>query len=175
MCLSCCNNTSAAQNIAAPCLICRRRSRTTASQFDGLLFALSSLRRFRTAIKSPEVCCTLRSSSFVALAVVLHFCSSHTNKHSGKKKKTNISNTFRMEAALWEFVHLRRRGGSGQCDCGESLRYPPKTLPRKKKYTFHAKYRLRVPSAPFGPQQRNARRGLRDVKSACKRFAGVEK
>lgn len=43
-----------------------------------------------------------------------------------------------------------------------------------KKNMFHAKYRLRVPSAPFGPQQRGARRGLTDVKSARKRFVGVE-
>lgn len=111
MFLSCCNNTSAAQNIAAPCLICRRWSRITASQFDGLLFALSSLRRFRTAIKSPEVCCTLRSSSFVALAVVLHFCSSHTNKHSGKKKKKKTSVTL----SEW------RQPCGNLCICGDAV------------------------------------------------------
>lgn len=61
---------------------------------------------FQNGSKNPEVYCTLRSSSFVALAVVLHFCFSHTNKHSGKKKIKHISNTFRMEAASWALVHL---------------------------------------------------------------------
>lgn len=85
-----------------------------------------------------------------------------------------------MEAASWDFFCIC----ADAVEVGSVTAANPRVIRQKhslvkkttkkkqqqRKNTFLAKYHLRVPSAPFGPQ----RRGLMDVKSSCKRFTGVE-
>lgn len=143
-----------------------------------LLFAVgvqcfTVVRKKKNLLKSPEACCevvqpvaTLGFGSFIGVAVLLHFCSSHTNAHLENTSVTLQNGDSRMGIcvfAITVYIGCVAVGSVTTLNHHNSLT-PRNTLsvavsrcacrPQKKKkslsiYIYFCKYHLHILSAPF--------------------------
>lgn len=178
-----------------PYLICRRLGRSTVKVIFLfhccllLVQCFTIVRKKKKLLKSPEACCEavqpvamLGLRSFIGVAVLLHFCSSHTNAHLENTSVTPHGNL----CICYYCIHRMRC--SGQCNYAKSSQLP-NTLKHslghrftvcmqaaEKKKNIYIFLQVSSPHSvrTFWPRLLDARRGLMDVKSVRKCFAAME-